>query len=668
MTIDLDVDDRLKPLESVRNAVLWRPDAAAAHDSQLGRFAEGLGFAVDEYEQLWQWSTSELVSFWEELWRFADLRGDLGPGPRLIGQGMSQSRFFPDGSVSFTENLLRGADGDIAVVEAGPEGVRRRLTFAALRSETARLAAMLTALDVGENDRVAVIAPNRTEALVSLLATAELGAIWTSCSPDFGADAIVDRVGQIEPVVLIAAPAYSYNSRNYDLVGTLSSIADELPSLRHVILTESGQEALAQLNVRPSVQVHAWPDEDAPATLLMKRRPFSHPLYVLYTSGTTGRPKAIVHSVGGVLLKHASEHRLHCDIRPGDVCFWYTNIAWMMYHWLISTLACGAAVVLYDDAAIPNASGEPDFGALWRAGEQCGVTHFGTSPRYLAALEEAGYEPRRHHTLNELRAVLSAGAPVAPEQFDWVYRAIDDNVMFASISGGTEILGCFVMGSPLHPVRRGEITCKALGMAVDVLDDHGYPVTGSSGNLVCIRPFPSMPLTFWGPDGDRRYHDAYFGEYPGIWTHGDLATKTVDGGVIIHGRTDTTLKPGGVRIGTGELYRVTDQISEISDCVVIGYTHDGDEEIVLCVVPATGVSVDAELASHIRSLIRSGTSPRHVPHRIYEVGQIPYTQNDKKVETAARMAMSGQDKGNTSSLRNPECLEEYRALLEREAL
>ncbi len=666
MTIGMDIDEHVGSVEAVRNAVLWGPSPDVARDSQLGRFAADLGFTIDEYEPLWKWSTAEPEQFWEAVWRSSGLKGDLGPLPHLVGDDMVDSRFFPEGLISFTENMLAGADLDMAVIEAGPQGVTRRLTFEELRGETARLAATLTTLGVREGDRVAVVAPNRTEALVSLLATAEIGAIWTSCSPDFGADAIIDRIGQIEPVVLIATSGYTYNSRSHDLTATLNSLAAGMPSLRHIILTDLG-DVDVHLDPPPLVQVHPWPDKDLSAPLTMKRRSFNHPLYVLYTSGTTGRPKAIVHSVGGVVLKHASEHRLQCDVKAGDVCFWYTNTAWMMYHWVVSTLACGAALVLYDDAAIPNDSGAPDHGALWRLIDDCNVTHFGTSPRYLAALADAGYEPGNRHDLTRLRAVLSAGAPVAPEQFDWVYRAISDDLMFASISGGTEIMGCFVMGSPLHKVRRGEITCKTLGMAVDVLDERGYSVVGAKGDLVCKLPFPSMPLTFWGEDGDRRYRDTYFSGFPGVWTHGDLATNTVDGGVVIHGRTDTTLKPGGVRIGTGEIYRITEQILEIGDSVVFGYSHNGDEDVVLCIVAADDHVVDAALAARVRAHIRSGASPRHVPRRIYEVRHIPYTQNGKKVELAASAAMSGSSKGNASSLSNPQCLDEYRDLSTREA-
>ena len=668
MAISTIIDDPKELLGKVRNRVVWRPSAERASDSQLAQFAEGLGFATDEYEALWEWSTSEPADFWTYVWRFAKLKGDLGAGPNLQGSGMVDTRFFPQGSVSFTENLLAGPDEDLAVIEADPEGVRRRLTFAMLRSETANLAVMLVRLGVREGDRVAVVAPNRVEALVSLLATAEVGAIWTSCSPDFGADAIIDRVGQIEPVVLIATPEYYYNGRRFDLIETLGTIAAKIPSLRHLILTESDASELAELRLPATVEAHPWPAQIPDLVLEMKRRPFNHPLYVLYTSGTTGRPKAIVHSTGGVLLKHTSEHRLQCDISTGDTCFWYTNTAWMMYHWLVSTLACGAAVVLYDDAAIPNRAGALDHGALWRVAEECHVTHFGTSPRYLAALAEAGYAPRTHHRLESVRAVLSAGAPVAPEQFDWIYAAISTDMMFASISGGTEILGCFAMGSPLHPVRRGELTCKALGMAVDVFDDNGHAVTGIEGDLVCTRPFPSMPLTFWGEDGDKRYRDTYFSGYPGVWTHGDLATKTIDGGLVIHGRNDTTIKPGGVRIGTGEIYRIIEQIAEIEDSVVVGYAHDGDEEVVLCVVLSATSTLDAAFAARIRSRVRNGASPRHVPQRIYQVTHIPYTQNGKKVEVAAKAAICGTGTSNKSSLGNPECLAEYRALLERTAL
>jgi len=413
---------------------------------------------------------------------------------------------------------------------------------------------------------------------------------------------------------------------------------------------------------KPDCTVAAFDDFGSDGTLAFERVPFDHPAYVLYTSGTTGAPKAIVHRTGGVLLQHLKEHLLHGDVRPGDVMSWYTNTAWMMYHWLISGLACGATVVLYDGAPILKTADGLDPSPLWTMAERARVTHFGTSPKYLATLAAEGYAPGRLHDLSSLRSLLSAGAPVSPSQFDWVYAQVKPDMIFASISGGTEIIGCFLLGSPIHTVRRGELTVKGLGLAVAVMDERNAPVIGRQGDLVCTEPFPSMPLTFWGNDGDARYHATYFAARREIWTHGDVAEMTAHGSGIIHGRSDTTLKPGGVRIGTAEIYTACETFAEIEDCLVFGAPVEGDEEIVLCVKLNEGFGLTSELAARIRRAIREGASPRHVPHRIHAVQAVPYTLNGKRVEGAARTTLEGKPVKNIASLANPACLEEYRAL------
>jgi acetoacetyl-CoA synthetase len=435
-----------------------------------------------------------------------------------------------------------------------------------------------------------------------------------------------------------------------------------MPELTNVVVT-------GEILPLDRVITESWDDFGTPgAPLTYTRVPFAHPLYVLYTSGTTGKPKAIVHSTGGVLLQHLKEHQLHGDLKSGDVISWYTNIAWMMYHWVISGLACNATIVLTDGAAIPKSADGPDVGLLWRMAAGASVSHFGISPKYLHTVAEAGYRPKDHVDLVALRAVMSAGAPVAPDQFDWLYDAVKSDMMFASISGGTEIIGCFMIGAPTLPVRRGQLTCKALGHAVDVLDERNASVIGRKGDLVCTEPFPSMPLTFWGEGGDQRYRDTYFAQRPGIWTHGDLAEQTIFGSAVIYGRTDTTLKPGGVRIGTAEIYATVERFHEIEDCLVFGAPVSNDEEIVLCLKPAGGGIVDVDLASRIRRAIRVAASPRHVPHRIHQIPAVPYTLNGKRVEGAARSTMIGELVKNRDSLSNPETLDFFRTLSRDNAL
>ncbi|TPK72160.1 acetoacetate--CoA ligase [Mesorhizobium sp. B2-4-15] len=643
------------------SSVLWTPAPAAFQSSNLARFSLANGFDPRDYETLHRWSIGEPGAFWRAVWDFAEVIGEPGAISffRDDQAPMTRSRFLPEARLNLAENLLRGDEEKLSVIEADESGHFRTTTFGELRRLVARAAQGLREAGVGKGDCVGGILPNRLEGLVALLATLSIGAIWSSCSPDFGAAAIVDRLGQIGVKVLFVAPRYRYAGKEHDISGRLAEIVAALPTVTMVVLTGGDKPAMTA--------AVAFEDFGADVPLAFERVPFDHPAYVLYTSGTTGAPKAIVHRTGGVLLQHLKEHLLHGDVRPGDVVSWYTNTAWMMYHWLISGLACGATVVLYDGAPILKSADGLDPSPLWTMAERAKVTHFGTSPKYLATLAAESYAPGRLHDLSSLRSLLSAGAPVSPGQFDWVYAHVKRDMIFASISGGTEIIGCFLLGSPIHAVRRGELTVKGLGLAVAVMDERNAPLIGRQGDLVCTEPFPSMPLTFWGKDGDARYHATYFAARREIWTHGDVAEMTPYGSAVIHGRSDTTLKPGGVRIGTAEIYAACETFAEIEDCLVFGAPVERDEEIVLCVKLHDGFALTPGLAARIRHAVREGASPRHVPHRIHAVQAVPYTLNGKRVEAAARSTLEGKPVKNMASLVNPACLEEYRMLDRSEA-
>lgn len=648
----------------MRSDIVWQPDASCFETSNLAKFSRANGFDPRDYASLHRWSIAEKGEFWSAVWNFASIIGETGSRSLVedATHPMTGTTFFPDGSINLAENLLRGADDAIAIFEADETGHHGTVTRGELRAMVARTADGLRLAGITRDDCVAGILPNRTEALVALLATAAIGATWSSCSPDFGATAILDRLGQIKPKVLFAAASYRYGGKEHDIAQRVVEIASGMPSVKHLVITTGRVQA----SKSAGFTLHDYASFGNETSLSFERVSFRHPLYVLYTSGTTGAPKAIVHSVGGVLLQHVKEHILHGDVRPGDVVSWYTNTAWMMYHWLVSALACEASILLYDGSPILKTATGLDVTPLWKACEKAHVTHFGTSPKYLATLADEGYHPGERHDLSSLKSVLSAGAPVSPHQYDWVYDHIKRDMIFASISGGTEIIGCFMLGSPLHPVRRGQLTVKGLGLAVAVMDDRNAPIIGRQGDLVCTEPFPSMPLTFWGEGGMRRYHETYFSQRHEIWTHGDVAEMTPFGSAVIYGRSDTTLKPGGVRIGTAEIYSACELFPEIEDCLAFGAPVPGDEEIVLCVKMKENVPFTEALAKQIRLKIRDLASPRHVPHRIHPVRAIPYTLNGKRVEGAARTVLEGGIVKNMGSLANPECLDEYR-MLERNA-
>ena len=538
---------------------------------------------------------------------------------------------------------------------AGEGGVRRSIRWSELDREVARVAAGLRAQGIQPGDRVAGYLPNLPETVIAMLAASSIGAIWSSCSPDFGVRGVLDRFGQIEPRVLFAAAAYRYNGKTHDCLGRIADLMAELPTVERVVVTPYAADSL-ELD-RLDGRAVAW-DEFGPVDpepIRFEPLPFDHPLYILYSSGTTGVPKCIVHGAGGTLLQHLKELLLHTDVRRGDRLFYFTTCGWMMWNWLVSGLAAEATLVLYDGSPF-----YPDGNVLWDLVDEVGICQFGTSAKWISACDKAGIRPRESHRLSSLRAILSTGSPLLPESFDYVYRDVRADVQLSSISGGTDIVSCFALGNPLLPVRRGELQCRGLGMAVEIRDDRGEVVVGQTGELTCSQPFPSMPVQFWNdPDGSR-YRAAYFEKFPGVWSHGDYARLTEDGGVVIYGRSDATLNPGGVRIGTAEIYRQVEKLDEIMESLCVGQEWDGDVRVVLFVVLRDGVSLDEGLIARIRTTIRSNATPRHVPARIVAVPDLPRTVSGKITELAVRDVIHGREVRNTSALANPDALDHFR--------
>jgi acetoacetyl-CoA synthetase len=649
------------------DAPLWCPDEARIQRAHLTAFRglvrERSGHPVGEGRALWQFSVDHPEQFWLALWDFAGVRAAVR-GDRVIERpgDMPGARFFPDARLNFAENLLRGDDRRDAIVFRTEDGRTRRVTLDRLRADVAACAGALRASGVGPGDRVAAYLPNVPEAVVGMLATAAIGAVWSSCSPDFGVAGVLDRFGQIEPTVFIGSAGYTYGGRPFDCRAKLSEIVQGLPSVRRTFVVPLLDPDPDLGGVRGAM---SWPDALAPhagARLDFEQLPFDHPLYVLYSSGTTGVPKCIVHGAGGTLLQHLKEHQLHCDVHAGDRVFYFTTLGWMMWNWLVSALASEATLLLYD--------GSPQYPsptALFDFAEREGMTLFGTSAKYLASLEKAGARPSATHDLQSLRTITSTGSPLAPESFDFVYRQVKADVHLASISGGTDIISCFVLGDPTAPVWRGEIQTAGLGMRVDVFDPAGRPVRGMKGELVCTAPFPSMPLGFWSDEGGVRYRAAYFEHFPGVWRHGDYAEITGRGGFVIHGRSDAVLNPGGVRIGTAEIYRQVEYFDEVLESLVVGQRWHGDERVVLFVRLRDGLTLDASLAERIRQRVRANATPRHVPARVVQVADIPRTRSGKIVEIAVRNVIHGQDVPNRDALSNPEALDLFRDLPDLES-
>jgi acetoacetyl-CoA synthetase len=648
-----------------RAKIVWTPDPVEARESQLGKFATEHGFGIDEYDALHRWSVARPGEFWSAVWDHAGLLGTKGDRTILDSPELGKRHFFPDGTINVAQNLLRHDPQSTAIIQMTSTGeVAYRLSFGELSEQVRRVAGWMAANGVKAGSVVGTVTGNRTEAAVAMLASAALGAMWTAASPDLSAQAIVDRFGQVAPVVIFASAQYAYNGKGYDISEMLNLAVEQIPSIKHVVLV-GDNEAPAKLAFGRAHAV-AWNDvrSHEPVSGFVQM-PFNAPLLVMYTSGTTGKPKAIVHSGGGVLLRACSEQRFHIGMTGKDVFFWYSSIAWMMFPWLVLSLETGAAIVLYEDAAIKKTEGELDHGVLWRIAQNAKATALGVSPSYLRILQRAGFHPAKEYDCRALRAMFTSGAPMPAELYDWVHANVSPTLRINSISGGTEVLSAFVCGSPLHAVRAGEMGVKSLGFAVEVYDERGATVVGQPGELVVTQPFPSMPLTFWGPGGDERYKATYFEQFPGVWTHGDLAEQTVSGGFLIHGRSDNTLKPGGVRIGTAEIYTAIEAVAEVSDAVIFGQVENGEEQVILCVQMEAGHELSEALAMKLRTAIRSQTSPRHVPSKVVLVSDVPKTLNGKRNEAAARAAAHGKDTARFVSLANRSCLADYASISER---
>ena len=645
---------------------LWRPSRERIANANLTRFMRCVtartGRPLADYDATYAWSLEQPAQFWTELARFADLRADFGEGPVIEHPTqMPGARFFPAARLNFAENLLKFADDRQALIFRNERGTRRALSGRELRAEVARIAAGLTAAGVVAGDRVAGYLPNLPEAAIAMLATASIGAVWSSCSPDFGVHGVLDRFGQIAPRVLFTADGYFYAGKTLDSLGPMAEALGKLDHIERVVVIPyvSARPELARLGAAAARASH-WMEFGARgAPLRCAPQPFNHPLYVLYSSGTTGVPKCIVHGAGGTLLQHQKEHLLHTDLASHDCLFYFTTCGWMMWNWLMSALATGARLLLYDGSPF-----HPDPGVLWRMAAEERISVFGTSAKYLASLEKSGFVPARAVDLTALRALLSTGSPLLPEGFDFVYRSVKTDLQLASISGGTDIVSCFALGCPTRPVYRGEIQCRGLGMAVDIFDDDSRPVRGTRGELVCTAPFPSMPIRFWNdPDGSR-YRAAYFERFPGVWHHGDFAAITPHDGIVIYGRSDAVLNPGGVRIGTAEIYGAVEALPEIVESLAVGQDWEGDVRVVLFVRLRPGVELSEELRQQIRATIRSQTTARHVPARIIAVPDIPRTLSGKLTELAVRNVIHGLPVKNVDALANPQALDHFRDLPE----
>jgi acetoacetyl-CoA synthetase len=641
---------------------LWQPSeeriARAELTAFMARMADRHGAELREFSRFRAWAAESPELFWPAVWEMGEVRASRS-WDRVLADGdrMPGARWFEGARLNFAENLLR-LDGDGPAIIAWREGgPRRELSWRELHERVGGLAQALALDGVGPGDRVAGYLPNIPETVVGHLAAASLGAVWSSCSPDFGVQGVLDRFGQIEPKVLIGVDGYRYAGKAIDMRARLAEVRARLPGLRRVVVVPFLAERPDLSGIPDSVALESYCKP--PTTVDVAQMPFDHPLAVLYSSGTTGMPKAIVHGAGGTLLQHIKEHRLHTDVKAGDRLFYFTTCGWMMWNWLVGGLASGATIVLYDGSPF-----HPDGRILWDMAEAEGVTHFGTSAKYIDALRKAEVIPARSHDLSRLRAVMSTGSPLVAESFDWVYEAIKDDLHLASISGGTDIVSCFVLGNPIAPVWRGEIQTRGLGMAVEIWDDDGKPVVEQKGELVCTRPFPCMPVAFWNDPDGKRYRSAYFERFPGVWHHGDYAELTRHDGIVIYGRSDAVLNPGGVRIGTAEIYRQVEQIEEVLESICVGQEWDDDVRVVLFVRLRDGVTLDADLERRIRARIREGASPRHVPARIVQVGDIPRTLSGKIVELAVREVIHGRPVGNTDALANPEALEQFRDRVE----
>jgi acetoacetyl-CoA synthetase len=638
------------------NQPLWTPSPARIDAANMTRFITQVNqnhdLSISDYDALYQWSLDQKETFWSEIWDFCEIIGDKGERILVGGENIESAQWFPDASLNFAENLLRKRNSEIAIYFRAEDQVEYTLTYKELYAQVASVAAWLKTRGLNPGDRVAAYLPNIPEAVVAMLAATSLGAVWTSTSPDFGEDSVVDRFGQTEPRFLFTVDGYFYNGKKHDINTKVRNICAQLPSVEQIIQIDfagfgNHVDAVnwSEIIAQPVAQIDFVP------------RKFNDPLYVLYSSGTTGSPKCITHKVGGTLIQHLKEHMLHCDVHPGDRVFYFTTLGWMMWNWLVSALASKAALVLYDGSPF-----YPDGEVLWRYAEDIDMTIFGTSAKYIDAMKNAALRPRGKFDLPELRTIASTGSVLSPESFDYVYENIKQDVCLASVSGGTDIVSCFVISCPLLPVYRGEVQCRALGLAVEVFDDDGNSIKNKKGELVCTQTFPCQPACFWADESGEKYHNAYFARFDNVWHHGDYVMLTEHNGIVIYGRSDATLNPGGVRIGTAEIYRHVEQLDEVVESIVIGQIWDNDVRVVLFVVLQPGLNLDDALQDRIRRTVREKCTPRHVPAKIVQVAEIPRTKSGKIVELAVREVVHDRPVKNMHSLANPEALDLYRNL------
>jgi acetoacetyl-CoA synthetase len=639
--------------------LLWAPSEQRIKASNMFRFMtivnERYKKYFQEYSELYEWSIQHIPEFWSTFWDFAGIQATQRYATVVDDlTKMPGAKWFSGARLNFAQNLLKYRDDQMALIFNGESRVRRTFTYAELFDEVARLAKALKDAGVAKGDRVAGFMPNMPETIVAMLAATSIGATWSSCSPDFGIKGVLDRFGQIQPKILFTADGYFFKGKKIDSLERIANILEQLPSVEKLVVVPYTEKSPDITGIPGAVHYHDFRSQDTGLSIQFEQLPFDHPLYIMYSSGTTGLPKCMVQSAGGILLHHLKELMLHTDLRRKDTIFYFTTCGWMMWNWLVSSLAVGATLVLYDGNPF-----HPEPGVLWRMAQDESITIFGTSAGYIAALQASGVIPRKKYDLTALRAVLSTGSPLSIEAFEFIYDAVKSDLQLASIAGGTDLNGCFALGNPMGPVYAGELQCRGLAMKVEAFDETGRSVINQQAELVCTAPFPSMPIYFWNDPDFKKYHAAYFDVYPNVWRHGDYIKITERGGVIMFGRSDATLNPGGVRIGTAEIYRQMDQIPEVADCVVVGQDWKNDVRVILFVKMAEGAELTDAVKAKIRQTIRTNASPRHVPAKIIQIADIPYTLNMKKVEIAVKKVIQNQPVTNKDALSNPEALDCY---------